>query len=324
MGISTREAYGRALAELGEKYNFYVLDADLSKATQTSIFRKAFPERFFNMGISEGDMMTTAAGMATCGETVFASTFAMFAAGRAYEQIRNSIAYPNLHVIIGATHAGVLIGEDGASHQCLEDIALMRAIPNMTVLVPCDEKSVFAAVEASIRHPGPVYIRMGRGNAEEVYTERPDFQIGKGIVLRDGADVALIAVGDMVCEAMKAAELLRNEGVEAAVIDMGSVKPLDVALVQLYARKTGKIITAEDHSILGGLGGAVAEVVAELGCARVHRVGMQDCFGKSGTRQALQKYFCLNAAGIVNAYHAFSCTENCSADMPQCHDGPNC
>lgn len=305
MGISTREAYGRALAALGVDDEFYVLDADLSKATQTIHFQKKFPGRFFNMGISEADMMSTAAGMAACGKTVFASTFAMFAAGRAYEQIRNSIAYPNLHVIIGGTHAGVMIGEDGASHQCIEDIALMRAVPNMTVLAPCDEKSMYAAVKAALHCTGPVYLRMGRGNAEDVYQEKLNFRIGKGIVLRDGTDVALMAIGDLVTEAVKAADTLAEEGISAAVIDMASVKPIDIGLVQTYAEKTGRIITAEDHNVLGGLGGAVSEVVAELGCAQVRRVGIQDQFGRSGTRGALQDYFHLNTQGILDAYRSF-------------------
>lgn len=300
--LSTREAYGMALAEFGKKYSFYVLDADLAKATQTIRFQKEFPDRFFNMGISEGDMMTTAAGMASCGKTVFASTFAMFAAGRAYEQIRNSIAYPNLHVIIGATHSGVLIGEDGASHQCIEDISLMRTIPNMTVIVPCDERSVYAAVEAAILHNGPVYIRMGRGEAETVYSEKMNFSIGKGNVLKDGSDLTIAAIGDLVPEALKAAAKLEEEGVKAAVLDMACIKPIDDALIRKYALKTGKIITAEDHNVIGGLGSAVSEIITQEGTARVQCVGIKDCFGRSGTRQALQNYFKLNAAGILEAY----------------------
>lgn len=303
--LSTREAYGRALAEFGHKYDFYVLDADLAKATQTLVFKKEYPERFFDIGISEGDMMTTAAGMATCGKTVFASTFAMFAAGRAYEQVRNSIAYPNLHVIIGATHGGVLIGEDGASHQCVEDISLMRTIPNMTVLVPCDENSVYAAVEAAIQAEGPVYIRMGRGAAEPTYKERFTMEIGKGKVLKDGTDLTIVAIGEMVPEAIKAAEKLEAEGVSTAVLDMVCVKPLDTELIKTYAEKTGKIITIEDHSIIGGIGSAVSEVVAECQSAKVKRVGMKDCFGRSGTRRALQEYFHLNARAIVDTYKEF-------------------
>lgn len=300
--LSTREAYGKALAQLGKKYDFFVLDADLAKATQTLVFQKEFPNRFFNMGIAEGDMMTTAAGMAACGKTVFASTFAMFAAGRAYEQIRNSIAYPNLHVIIGATHSGVLIGEDGASHQCIEDISLMRTVPNMTVIVPCDEKSVYAVVEEAIRHDGPVYIRMGRLAAETVYQEKMEFAIGKGNVLKDGKDLTIAAVGDLVPEALKAAAILEEKGVSAAVLDMACIKPIDEELIKKYAIKTGKFITAEDHNIIGGLGSAVSEIIAQEGTARLQRVGMQDCFGRSGTREALQNYFKLNAAGILEAY----------------------
>lgn len=300
--LSTREAYGKALAQLGKKYDFFVLDADLAKATQTLVFQKEFPNRFFNMGIAEGDMMTTAAGMAACGKTVFASTFAMFAAGRAYEQIRNSIAYPNLHVIIGATHSGVLIGEDGASHQCIEDISLMRTIPNMTVIVPCDEKSVYAVVEEAICHDGSVYIRMGRLAAETVYQEKMEFSIGKGNVLKDGKDLTIAAVGDLVPEALKAAAILEEKGVSAAVLDMACIKPIDAELIKKYAIKTGKFITAEDHNIIGGLGSAVSEIIAQEGTARLQRVGMQDCFGRSGTREALQNYFKLNAAGILEAY----------------------
>lgn len=304
--LATREAYGKALADLGKDHEFIVLDADLAKATQTIKFREAFPERFFDMGISEGDMMTTAAGIATCGKKVFASTFAMFAAGRSYEQIRNSIAYPKLPVVIGATHGGVMIGEDGASHQCVEDISMMRTMPNMTVVVPCDEKTVEAAVEAAIKYDGPVYLRMGRASCPPVYTESEvSFEIGKGNILVDGTDVTIIAIGDMVYEAMKAKDMLAAEGISAAVIDMHTVKPLDVDLVMQYAEKTGKIVTAEDHSIIGGLGGAVAEVLAESGNAKLKRIGLPDCFGKSGKRDALQQYFELTAEKIVEVVKSF-------------------
>lgn len=300
--LSTREAYGEALLVLGEDHDFVVLDADLSKATQTVRFAKKYPERFFNMGISEGDMMTTAAGFASAGECVFASTFAMFAAGRAYEQIRNSIAYPGFNVKIGATHGGVLIGEDGASHQCIEDISLMRTIPGMTVLVPCDEHSVFLAVKAAIEKEGPVYLRFGRSSSAPVYTkENARFEIGRGNVLRDGKDVTIIAIGDMVWEAVKASEELAAQGVSAAVIDMASVKPIDRELVCRYAEKTGKLVTAEDHNIIGGLGSAVAEILAETQTARLKRVGMQDEFGCSGKRRDLQEKFGLNAEGIRKA-----------------------
>lgn len=300
--LSTREAYGKALVALGEKYDFYVLDADLAKATQTAVFKASYPQRFFDMGIAEGDMIGTAAGMAAWGKTVFASTFAMFAAGRAYEQIRNSVAYPNLHVIVGATHGGVMIGEDGASHQCIEDLSLMRTVPNMTVIVPCDEASVYAAVEAAIQWSGPVYLRMGRTSSPPVYKGPAEFTIGKGNVLADGKDVAIFALGDLVYEALEARAQMRDQGVDAAVIDMHTVKPLDKELVLLYAEKCGRIITAEDHSIIGGLGSAVAEVLAESAHARLARVGVPDCFGHSGKRSDLQAYFGLNAEGIVAAY----------------------
>lgn len=297
--LTTREAYGEALAKLGQTRDFLVLDADLAKATQTVRFQKKFPERFFDMGIAEGDMMTTAAGMATTGKTVFASTFAMFASGRAYEQVRNSIAYPNLHVIIGATHGGVLIGEDGASHQCIEDISLMRTMPNMTVVVPCDAASVFEAVKAALDWEGPVYLRFGRASCPPVYGEKAPFTLGRGNVLRDGSDVTIIAIGDMVYEALGACEILRQQGISAAVIDMHTVKPIDRELILEYAGKTGKIVTAEDHNIIGGLGSAVAEVLAEENCARLRRVGIPDTFGRSGKRADLQQYFGLTAEHIA-------------------------
>lgn len=300
--LSTREAYGEALALLGEEREFVVMDADLSKATQTARFAKKYPERFFNMGISEGDMMTTAAGFAATGECVFASTFAMFAAGRSYEQIRNSIAYPRLNVKIGATHGGVLIGEDGASHQCIEDISLMRTIPGMTVLVPCDQYTVFQAVKAAMEMDGPVYLRFGRASSPNVYTqENAKLEIGRGNVLKDGKDITIIAIGDLVYEAVEAAKDLESRGISAAVIDMASVKPIDRELVCTYAEKTGRIITAEDHNIIGGLGSAVAEILAETNQAKLYRVGMKDTFGCSGKRGDLQKKFGLNAAGILEA-----------------------
>lgn len=303
--IPTREAYGKALVQLGETHDFWVLDADLAKATQTVLFKKAFPERFFNMGIAEGDMMTTAAGMATCGKTVFASSFAIFASGRAYEQVRNSIAYPNLHVIIGATHGGVMIGEDGASHQSFEDISLMRTLPNMTVLVPCDEQSMYSAVEVALNHNGPCYIRAGRGSSPTVYSDPVKLERGKGIVLKDGTDLTLFAIGDLVWEALEAAKALEAQGVSTAVIDMASIKPIDRALVEQYATKTGKIITAEDHSVMGGLGSSVAEIISETGNARLYRLGVNDTFGRSGSRAAMQEYFNLNAKGILDLYRKF-------------------
>lgn len=304
--LATREAYGEALAVLGAEHDFLVLDADLSKATYTMKFAGKYPERFFNMGISEGDLMTTAAGIASTGKTVFASTFAMFAAGRAYEQIRNSIAYTGLNVKIGATHGGILIGEDGASHQCMEDISLMRTIPGMTVIVPCDQYSVYLAVKAALEHEGPVYLRFGRTSSEPVYTEgNAVFEIGRGHVLQDGEDVAIFAIGDMVAESWKAAWILKERGVSAAVIDMASVKPLDRELVEHYAAKTGRIITVEDHNVIGGLGGAIAEVLSETAVARLRRVGIPDVFGCSGKRQDLAAYFKLNAEGILEAFEKF-------------------
>lgn len=304
--VSTRVAFGQALASLGEKYDFVVLDADLSKATQTCLFAKKFPNRFYNMGISEGDMMTTAAGMASCGKTVFASTFAMFGAGRAYEQIRNSIAYNGFNVKICATHGGVLIGEDGASHQCIEDISLMRTIPGMKVIVPCDEYSTYKAVEEALKYKGPVYLRLGRKSSEPVYDSYPkDFKIGKGIVLREGKDVAIIAIGDMVREALKAADILKSRGISSTVIDMHTIKPIDKELIRKYANITKKIITVEDHSIIGGLGSAVAEVVAEDNSAELRRVGVRDCFGCSGTKEALMDKYKLNAKEIISKFESF-------------------
>ncbi|OON98627.1 MAG: transketolase [Epulopiscium sp. Nele67-Bin004] len=300
--IPTREAYGKALVQFGATKEFFVLDADLAKATQTFLFKEAYPQRFFDMGIAEADMMTTAAGMASCGKKVFASSFAMFAAGRAYEQIRNSIAYPNLPVVIGATHGGVMIGEDGASHQAIEDISLMRGMPNMTVIVPCDAESVTQIVEQSLEFKSPIYLRTGRGATPVVYTNGEKITIGKGNILRDGTDLTIIAIGELVPEALKAADILKNEGVSVAVIDMHTVKPIDRELVCEYAKKTKNIITAEDHSIIGGLGSAVAEILAETGDAKLKRLGVNDEYGKSGTRDALQEFFKLNAAGIVELY----------------------
>lgn len=299
---STREAYGRALCGLGAAHPFYVLDADLAKATRTEEFQKAYPQRFFDIGIAEGDLMGTAAGMASCGCTVFASTFAMFAAGRAYEQVRNAIAYNRLNVKIGATHGGVLIGEDGASHQCIEDIALMRVLPNMRVLVPCDERSTRWAVETALMTEGPFYLRFNRHVVPGVYTDHSitELQLGKGALLAEGGDVTLLAVGDMVTECLQAANLLKMQGISAAVADLCSVKPLDSELICRLAAKTGLVITVEDHTIIGGLAGAVSEVLAEAGMpARLVRIGLPDVFGRSGTRAELAEHFGLNAAQIA-------------------------
>lgn len=300
---STREAYGQALAELGDTYPFYVFDADLSKATQTVHFAKKFPERFTNMGIAEANMMGYAAGYAACGATVFASTFAEFAAGRAYDQIRNSIAYPHLNVKIAATHGGVLIGADGGSHQCVEDIALMRAIPGMTVLCPADTAETKACVEAAIQYQGPVYLRFGRLGTPEIFENglACEFAIGKGTVVKDGADVTLIAVGDLVSRAKAAAEQLEKEGISAAVLDMASIKPIDEELILKYAEKTGRIVTAEDHNVMGGLGAAVSEVLVKKYPVRQEMVGIQDQFGRSGTPEDLAEYYGLTADKIVEA-----------------------
>ncbi|OON95103.1 MAG: transketolase [Candidatus Epulonipiscioides saccharophilum] len=299
MATATREAYGKALAKFGHEKDFFVLDADLAQATHTVHFKKEHPHRFFDMGIAEADMMTTAAGMATCGKKVFASTFAIFAAGRAYEQIRNSIAYPNLPVVIAATHGGVMVGEDGASHQAIEDISLMRTIPNMTVVVPADGASMTKVIEQAIDFKSPLYIRAGRGATPDIYNENDEITIGKGNVLKDGNDLTIIAMGELVYEALQAAKQLSQRGISTAVIDMHTVKPIDKELVCKYAKKTRKIITAEDHSIIGGLGSAVAEILAETGDATLKRLGINDVFGKSGSRAELQEYFKLTAKGIL-------------------------
>ena len=297
--IATREAYGNALAELGEKYDFVVLDADLAAATKTGTFKKKFPERFFNCGIAEGNMMSVAAGLAAAGKVVFASSFAMFAAGRAYEQIRNSIGYPHLNVKIGATHAGITVGEDGATHQCLEDIALMRTIPGMTIINPADAVEARAAVEASMETYGPFYMRFGR-YACPVVTEGHKFELGKGMQLRDGKDVTIVATGYMVHLALEAAETLAAEGIDARVINIHTIKPLDKEIILKAAKETGAIVTAEEHNIIGGLGSAVAETVCE-GCpVPVIRVGVEDKFGKSGKVPPLLEEYGLTAANIAD------------------------
>lgn len=301
MPVSTREAYGQALVDLAGRYDYLVLDADLSKATQTVQFSKAHPDRFFNMGIAEANMMAVAAGMAACGETVFASSFAVFAAGRAFEQVRNSIAYPKLNVKIAATHGGVLIGQDGGSHQAIEDLSLMRTLPNMTVIAPCDEHSAKKAVEAALQIDGPVYLRFGRFAPDaDVYTAADaPFTVGKGNVLREGADVAIFAIGDLVCMALEAAKALEAQGVSAAVVDLHTVKPLDRQLVLDMAQKTGHLVTAEDHSIIGGLGSAVAEVLSEQPLASLRRIGLNDTFGVTGSREDLARHFGLTPQHIA-------------------------
>ena len=298
--IATREAYGKALVELGEKNkNVVVLDADLAKATKTDGFMKAFPDRFFDMGIAEADMIGTAAGLATCGKIPFASSFAMFAIGRAYDQVRNSIAYPKLNVKIAATHAGITVGEDGATHQAIEDIALTRVMPNMTVLCPCDEFETKWAIETAAEIDGPVYIRLGRSKAKEVYNEEESFEFGKGKLVRDGNDVTVIATGIMVAEAVKAHEILKDEGISVRVIDIHTIKPIDKDIIIKAAYETKGIVTAEEHSIIGGLGGAVSEVISEKCPTKVLRVGVKDVFGKSGAASELLKEYGLTAENII-------------------------
>ena len=298
---ATREAYGKALVELGEKYDFVVLDADLAAATKTGMFKKKFPERFFDCGIAEGNMMSVAAGIATTGRIPFASSFAMFAAGRAFEQVRNSIGYPHLNVKIGATHAGITVGEDGATHQCIEDMALMRTIPGMTVICPADADEAYRAVEAAILHEGPVYLRFGRFPVPNLTPELPDyhFEIGRGVTYRDGHDVTLVATGYMVHLAKEAAERLAEEGIDARVIDIHTVKPIDKELLTRAARETGAVVTAEEHSVIGGLGGAVAEVLSETCPVPILRVGVEDVFGRSGKVPELLEIYGLTAARIA-------------------------
>ncbi|MBO4429346.1 MAG: transketolase family protein [Clostridia bacterium] len=297
--IATREAYGAALAEMGEKYDIVVLDADLSAATKTGVFRKKFPERFFDCGIAESNMVSVAAGLASTGKIPFVSSFAMFSAGRAFEQVRNSIGYPHLNVKIGATHAGVSVGEDGATHQCNEDIALMRTIPGMVVINPADGVSSRAAVEAAILHKGPVYLRFGRLAVPYLYDESLKFEIGKGIKLRDGKDVTIVATGLTVYMALEAAKLLETEGISAEVIDIHTIKPLDRELITASAKKTGAVVTTEEHSVIGGLGGAVCELLSESCPTPVIRVGIEDTFGKSGKGAELLGIFGLSPENFV-------------------------
>ncbi len=306
--IATREAYGNALAEFGIDSRIVVLDADLSKSTKTDTFKKKYPERFFNMGIAEGNMMSTAAGLATCGKIVFASTFAIFAAERACEQVRNSICYPALNVKIGATHAGISVGEDGASHQCIEDIAIMRSIPNMVVISPSDAVQARRAVKAAIEHDGPVYLRLGRLNVPVIYDESSyTYELGKGETVCDGSDVTIIATGLMVHTAIEAKTILENEGISARVIDIHTIKPIDKDIIIKAAKETGAIVTAEEHNIIGGLGGAVAEVLVQNYPAPVKMVGINDKFGKSGKPDKLMEIYGLTAQNIVdNAKAAMS------------------
>lgn len=305
--IATREAYGNALAELGAEHeNLVVLDADLAGSTKTGVFRKAFPERHINCGIAEGNMMSVAAGLAATGKVVFASSFAMFASGRAYEQIRNSIGYPGLNVKIGATHAGISVGEDGATHQCNEDIALMRSIPGMVIINPSDAVEASAAVKAVYEHEGPAYLRFGR-LAVPVINDRPDyeFQIGKGVVLREGKDVTIFATGLEVAEVMEAVKLLEADGIDAKVVNIHTIKPIDRELVVSSAKETGKVVTVEEHSVIGGLGSAVCDVLSEEAPTKVLKIGINDVYGESGPALELIKKYGLDAEGIYKKVKAF-------------------
>ena len=305
--IATRESYGNALVELGqENPNVVVLDADLAAATKTGMFKKAFPERHIDCGIAECNMMGIAAGLSTTGIVPFASTFAMFAAGRAFEQVRNSIGYPHLNVKIGATHAGISVGEDGATHQCNEDIALMRTIPGMVILNPSDDIEAKAAVKAAYEHEGPVYMRFGR-LAVPVINDRPDykFEMGKGIVLREGKDLTIVANGLCVAASLEAAEKLAADGIDAKVINIHTIKPLDEELIVAAAKETGKVVTVEEHSVIGGLGSAVCDVVAEKAPAKVMKIGVNDTFGESGPAVELIKKYGLDAEGIYKQIKEF-------------------
>ncbi len=305
--IATRQSYGEALVELGKEHdNLYVLDADLAAATKTEIFKKAFPERHIDCGIQESNMIGVAAGLASTGKVPFASSFAMFATGRAYEQVRNAVGYPHLNVKIGASHAGISVGEDGASHQCIEDIALMRGIPGMVVINPADDTEARAAVRAAYEYEGPVYMRFGRlavpvMNDPATYK----FELGKGIVLKEGSDVSLVATGLEVYETMQAAEMLEADGIHAEVINIHTIKPIDKDLLVKTASKTGKVVTIEEHSVIGGLGSAVAEVLSEECPTKMKRIGVQDTFGESGPAKELLHKYELDAEGIYKQVKAF-------------------
>lgn len=307
---ATREAYGEALAEFGCDERIVVLDADLSKSTKTETFKKAFPERFINMGIAEGNMMSTAAGLASCGKVVFASSFAMFAAGRAFEQVRNSIGYPKLNVKIGATHAGISVGEDGATHQCLEDIGLMRTIPEMAIINPADATEARLAVKAAIEHDGPVYLRFGRLAVPTIFDENYVLEWGKGVQLENGSDITIIATGLMVPYALEARKVLGEMGISARVINIHTIKPIDKDIIIKAAKETGAIVTAEEHNIIGGLGSAVAEVLAENYPVPMLRVGTQDVFGRSGTPARLLEMFGLDTKTIVEKAKAAIAKKN--------------
>jgi len=305
--IATRESYGNALKDLAEEFpNLVVLDADLAEATKTGIFRKAYPDRHIDCGIAECNMIGVAAGLSTVGKIPFVSSFAMFAAGRAYEQVRNSVGYPHLNVKIGATHAGITVGEDGATHQCNEDIALMRTIPGMVVMVPSDDIEAKAAVRAALEYEGPVYIRFGRA-AVPVINDKPDykFEIGKGTVVRPGKDVTIVATGICVDSALGAAEKLAADGIDAEVINICTIKPLDEEIIINSAKKTGKVVTVEEHSVIGGLGSAVCDCLSEKLPTPVKKLGMQDVFGESGSAGALVAKYGLDADGVYASVKAF-------------------
>lgn len=301
--IATRQSYGEALLELGkENENVVVLDADLSTATKTNLFAKEFKNRFFDMGIAEQDMMSTAAGFATCNKIPYASTFAVFAAGRAYDQIRNSICYPNLNVKICATHSGITVGEDGATHQMLEDISMMRTLPNMTVINTSDDIQTKWAVKEIAKKDGPVYLRLSRMATPIIYDENQKFEIGKAVQIGEGTDATIFATGDVVCEAIKAKEELEKQNIFVRVVDMHTIKPIDRDTIVKCAKETKKIITIEDHSIIGGLGSAVCEVLAEEYPCKVIRMGIKDSFGKSGKAEELMKYFKITAEDIISKF----------------------
>ena len=308
--IATRESYGNALVELGAEYpDLVVLDADLAAATKTGVFRKAYPDRHIDCGIAECNMVGIAAGLSTMGKIPFVSSFAMFAAGRAFEQVRNSVGYPHLNVKIGATHAGITVGEDGASHQCNEDIALMRTIPSMVVMCPADDVEAKAAVRAAVEYKGPVYIRFGRA-ACPVINDTPDykFEIGKGTVVREGTDVTIVATGICVGSALEAAEQLAGEGISAEVINICTIKPLDEEIIVKSAKKTGKVVTAEEHSVIGGLGSAVCDALCKSHPVPVKKIGMQDVFGESGSAAALVEKYKLDGKGVYEQVKEFLCT----------------
>ena len=305
MSIATREAYGQALVELIKNEKVVVLDADLAHATKTIEFKKACPERFFDMGISEQDMVATAAGFAASGKIPFASSFAIFAAGRAFEQIRNSVCYPKLNVKIAATHAGITVGEDGGTHQAIEDIALMRSIPNMVVLNPSDDVEAKAAIHAAAEYYGPVYIRLGRLATPTIHDENYKFQIGKGEVLSEGKDVAIIATGLMVAKALEATEKLKAEGINATVLNIATIKPLDKELIIKVAKETGKVVTVEEHSVIGGLGSAVCEVLSQEFPTKTKLIGINDTFGQSGTPNSLLEHYGLTTENIIETVKSF-------------------